>query len=107
QVIPWVRAKDSGGHVTEYVLDGQRPTAEEVASVEKRRMDCVDCHNRPSHVYVPPDRAVDQAFLAGRLDPSVPYLKREAVAALARPYASTEEALAGIGPGLDEFYRTN
>jgi hypothetical protein len=70
-------------------------------------MDCVDCHNRPAHVYLPPDVAVDQAFVAGRLDPSVPYLKRKAVEVLSGSYQTTEQALASIDKGLNEFYQTN
>ncbi len=69
-------------------------------------MDCIDCHNRPAHAYLPPDVAVDQSFAAGRLDPSLPYLKREAIAALSQPYASTDEALRSISSNLDHFYRS-
>ena len=74
---------------------------------EKRRMDCIDCHNRPAHVYLPPDVAVDQSFAAGRLDPSLPYLKREAITSLNQPYATEEEAVSTIATSLEAFYRTN
>lgn len=70
-------------------------------------MDCIDCHNRPTHIYQPPDRSVDDALAAGRLDASLPYLKREAVALLSKPYATTDEALRSIADGLEGFYRTN
>jgi NapC/NirT cytochrome c family, N-terminal region len=107
QVIPWVRIKDRQGNVTEY-YDRNRPlTPEQIAAANKRRMDCVDCHNRPAHVYLPPDVAVDQAFVAGRLDPSLPYLKRQAVALLSKQYLTTPEALSVIEAGLNDFYRAN
>jgi nitrate/TMAO reductase-like tetraheme cytochrome c subunit len=107
QVIPWIRVKDRQGNVTEYV-DRARPlTAEQIATANKRRMDCIDCHNRPTHVYLPPDVAVDQSFAAGKLDPSLPYLKRQAVEALNKPYASNDEAVRTIATSLDSFYRTN
>jgi len=107
QVIPWVRIKDRQGNVTEYV-DRSRPLSpDQAAQKEARKMDCVDCHNRPTHVYLPPDLAIDQSFAAGRLDTALPYLKREAVGALARPYLTTNEALNSIATGLDQFYRTN
>ena len=70
-------------------------------------MDCIDCHNRPAHVYLPPDVALDQSFAAGRLDPSLPYLKRQAVAALNQPYTTEDEAVKAIATSLDAFYRTN
>ncbi|HEX3281333.1 MAG TPA: NapC/NirT family cytochrome c [Pyrinomonadaceae bacterium] len=107
QVIPWVRIKDRQGNVTEY-SDRTRPlTPEQIATGNRRKMDCVDCHNRPAHVYLPPDVAVDQAFVAGRLDPSLPYLKREAVELLSRHYETTEDAVKQIDTGLNDFYRSN
>lgn len=106
QVIPWVRIKDSKGNVTEYVDRNRPPGSELLAHAERRRMDCIDCHSRPAHVYLSPDLALDQSFAAGRLDPSLPYFKREAVAALNKPYNTTEEALNSISSGLDQFYRS-
>lgn len=107
QVIPWIRVKDREGNVTEY-YDRSRPlTEEQIANGSKRRMDCVDCHNRPAHRYLAPDQSVDQSFATGRLDPSLPYLKRETVAALSKPYNTTGEAVNGIASQLDQFYRTN
>lgn len=45
---------------------------------EWRVMDCIDCHNRPTHIYELPYRALDDAFLAGRLSRDVPWLRAEA-----------------------------
>ena len=59
QVIPWIRSKDRQGNITEY-YDRTRPlSAEQVSQAEKRSMDCIDCHNRPAHVYLPPDVALE------------------------------------------------
>ena len=107
QVIPWIRVKDRNGNVTEY-HDRSRPlSAEQIATGEKRRMDCIDCHNRPAHVYLPPDVAVDRSFSSGRLDPAVPYLKRQAVEVLNKSYTTEAEALNTIASSLDGFYKTN
>ena len=107
QVIPWVQIKDREGNITEY-YDRNRPLSpEQIAVASKRRMDCVDCHNRPAHVYLPPDVAVDQAFAAGKLDLSLPYLKRQAIAALSQTYTTEDEAVKAIATSLDTFYRTN
>lgn len=107
QVIPWIRVKDQKGNVTEYV-DRTRPlTSEQISSSAKRRMDCIDCHNRPAHTYLPPDLAVDQSLSAGRLDPSLPYLKRQAIEVLSRTYATEDEAVKTIGESIDAFYRAN
>jgi hypothetical protein len=99
--------KDQQGNVTEY-YDRTRPlSAEQISTADKRRMDCIDCHNRPAHAYLPPDVAVDQSLAAGRLDPSLPYLKREATASLNQPYTTENEAVKAIATSLDAFYRTN
>jgi hypothetical protein len=107
QVIPWIRVKDRDGNVTEYHDRGRRLNAEQIAAGEKRRMDCIDCHNRPAHDYLPPDVAIDQSFSAGRLDPSLPYLKRQTIEVLNKPYNTETEALNAIAAGLDGFYRNN
>jgi NapC/NirT cytochrome c family, N-terminal region len=107
QVIPWIQLKDRQGNVTEY-FDRSRPaTPDQIANGEKRKMDCIDCHNRPAHNYLPPDVALDRAFASGRLDPSLPYLKKLAVEKLSMPYTTTPEATSAIAAGLNEFYRGN
>jgi nitrate/TMAO reductase-like tetraheme cytochrome c subunit len=107
QVIPWIGVKDPSGNVVEYHDRVRRLTPEQTANGEKRRMDCIDCHNRPAHTYLPPDLAVNQSFAAGRLDPSLPFLKRETVNSLTQPYTTENEAVTRIAAHLDSFYRTN
>jgi len=107
QVISWIRVKDRQGNVTDY-YDRTRPlTPAQIESGEKRRMDCIDCHNRPAHRYLPPDLAVDQSLAAGTLDPGLPYLKRETIASLSQAYSTENEAVQQIASRLDNFYRTS
>jgi len=107
QTIPWVQSKDSSGKVTVYAAGNSPLTQEQIASAAKRRMDCIDCHNRPAHIYNPPDVALDSAFAANRLDVTLPYLKRQAVEALSKPYTTNDEAVKTIASTLGDFYRTN
>lgn len=107
QQIPWVRIKDRNGNVTEYYDPRNKLSPDQIASGNKRRMDCMDCHNRPAHVYQPPDVAVDQSFTAGKLDVSLPYLKRQGVAVLSGTYDTTDQALTAIDAGINQFYRDN
>ncbi|HEY1272382.1 MAG TPA: NapC/NirT family cytochrome c [Terriglobales bacterium] len=106
QVIPYVHAKDMQGRITEYMVKDSPLTKEQIGKMPRRKMDCVDCHNRPTHVYVPPDRAVDESLLSARLDVSLPFLKQQAVAVLTNPYPSTEAAMEGIATDLHKFYLT-
>lgn len=107
QNIEWVRMKGRDGTVVEYTARDSKLTPEQIAAAPKRRMDCIDCHNRPTHVYLPPDRSVNDSLAAGRLDPRLPFLKLEAVTLLSKQYATTDEALQTIASGLEGFYRTN
>lgn len=93
-VIPWIRVTDARG-TRDYVADGA--TADEIASGERRVMDCTDCHNRTGHDIAPTaDRAVDRALADGLL-PRLPFIRRAAVAALTAAdgdHAAAEVAIA-------------
>lgn len=106
QKIPWVRIKDSQGRVTEYFDQTAGLSPEERTKLEIRRMDCMDCHNRPSHIFRDPDSAVDTALLTGLIDSGLPYIKREAVRVLSQVYSDKEKAREGIATSLDSFYVT-
>jgi hypothetical protein len=68
-------------------------------------MDCVDCHNRPTHILEPPDRSVDEVLADGRIDPSLPFIKQQSVAALAGVYGTREQAAQGIEAALRAYYQ--
>jgi hypothetical protein len=106
QKIAWVRVKDTQGRVTEYLDRTLTIKADELEKLDARRMDCMDCHNRPTHIFRDPDGAVDTALQNGLIDRALPYIKREAVAVISRPYASREKAREGIAASLDRFYLT-
>jgi hypothetical protein len=72
-----------------------------------RTMDCVDCHNRPSHIYAPANSEVDRAINEGLIDRSLPFVKREGLRIIDAEYASHEEARAVIGEELQKFYAEN
>jgi len=75
-------------------------------STEWRTMDCIDCHNRPTHIFYSAEQTVDWALNRGTADKSLPYLRREGVKAMRAGYASHEEARTGIPAKLAEFYRS-
>ncbi len=104
QVIPWVRVKDRFGNVREYVAEGVTP--EQLAAGERRRMDCMDCHNRPSHAFAgTPERAVNEAMARGEIPKTLAYVRREAVKALKATYPSQDAAEREISRALRDFYR--
>lgn len=72
-----------------------------------RTMDCLDCHNRPTHRYHMPATEVDDAMAKGYMDPSLPYLKREALRLLKADYPNHEMARATIAREIHSFYKSN
>jgi len=104
QVIPYIHVKDLQGRVTEYYAQDAKLDKDRISKVPRHHMDCIDCHNRPTHIYVPPDQAVDEALLARRLDVSLPYIKQESVAALTAEYQTTDAALQGINKAMNDYY---
>ena len=106
QVIPYIHVEDMQGRITEYYAKDSTVTKDQIAKTPRHHMDCVDCHNRPTHIYVPPDLSVDQVLLARRVDASLPFIKQEAVTVLAAPYKTNDEAMRGIASGLQGFYES-
>jgi nitrate/TMAO reductase-like tetraheme cytochrome c subunit len=105
QVIPYVRLTTRAGVVKEYVAEGTKP--EDIARGERRRMDCIDCHNRAAHRFAAtPERAIDRAIAEGRIPAELPFVRREAVAAVALDYPTRDAALEDIAEQLRGFYAT-
>ena len=106
QVIPWVRAEDHQGNIIEYMSTENPMSDEELGAAKKYRMDCMDCHNRPTHIFYPPDASVDEWMSLGRIDSTLPSIKSTAVEALVRPYTSQQSGIDTIGISIREFYES-
>ncbi len=105
QEIPWIRVTDAdSGKVTEYASTESPLSAAQVAAASPRQMDCLDCHNRPSHRFDSPGEGIDRALLHGDIDASLPFVKQRGSELLAAEYGSVAEAETAIDSGLREFY---
>ena len=101
QVIPWVRVTDASGKVTVFKT---KNFTNDVSAMELRTMDCMVCHNRPSHRYLSPEKAVNQAMALKRIDPEVPWIKTNAMFVLTQKYATETEATNRIAQTLAAKY---
>ncbi|HET9836956.1 MAG TPA: NapC/NirT family cytochrome c [Candidatus Angelobacter sp.] len=101
QKIPYVEYT-YGGATTAYVSGNVKPDPAQL-----REMDCIDCHNRPTHIYELPNRGVDQAILSGEIARDLPFAKKQAVAILKQNYATDDEAATKIPTAFEDFYRTH
>ena len=96
QKIPWVRITDKNGQQTVFESEDDKLKPEQIAAATPRRVDCIDCHNRPAHNYNAPSRAVNVAMFTGRISTNIPNIKKLAVEALTAEYATTDEAMKKI-----------
>jgi nitrate/TMAO reductase-like tetraheme cytochrome c subunit len=103
QNIPWIEYNGPGGR-TVYATPDAKPDG---GGLPTREMDCVDCHNRPTHTFDLPERAVDRAMNAGRISPSLPFARKRAVEIVKLSYATREEAAQKIPAAFESYYRDN
>jgi len=105
-MIPWIRVKRLDGKERVYRSSEVKMTDAEAAKTDKRRMDCVDCHNRPGHPYNPPSVVLNALLAVHLVDPDLPEIKRIAVEALDAEYDSRDDAQKRIETSIRDFYKT-
>ncbi len=107
QVISWVSYENEDGTVTEYASTENPPTPDLLTRGERRQMDCMDCHNRPTHAFDMPEEAVDRALAGGRISTSLPSVKKLSIELLKREYATKLAAQTQLPEAMRDFYRKN
>ena len=68
-------------------------------------MDCIDCHNRPTHIYNSPNDLIDTSMSNGNIDHSLPYIKKEGLSALDPQNSSLDAANLKIDAIRDYYKR--
>jgi hypothetical protein len=100
-----VTYRDDKGQLVEYASSDVK-TAAGYTPVE-RKMDCVDCHNRPTHAFESPDQTIDRAITEGRLSRELPFVKKKALEILKVEYKNQAEAEVAIPKAVIAFYQTS
>ena len=104
QSIPWVEYRNSAtGKTVAYSAADAKP--ETIKALPTFTMQCVDCHNRPTHAFELPERAVDAAMAGGVIPATLPFIKKKSIQVLRTEYTSTEDASARIPAAIDAYYR--
>ncbi len=106
-IIPEVSQMTGNGNKIVY----RSPDADEQLSsaedLQERTMDCIDCHNRPSHIYLPPGQAVDNKILTNEISTDLPYIKQQAMRVISVEYKTQDEARTAIASQLTSYYKAN
>jgi len=103
QTIPWIEYNNStnGTSRTFATSDGSAS----VKSMPTYEMQCVDCHNRPTHAFDLPERAMDKALALGEISVTLPFIKKRGIEVLNTSYRSREEASQKLPSALLSFYQ--
>jgi hypothetical protein len=104
--IPWVRMITEQGDTIVYT----DPDADSIPDpadpgVEVRRFDCMDCHNRPSHLFTPPAVSLNLALSTRRISPDLPFIRQKGLDLLNAEYENRESAHKAITADLAAYYR--
>ncbi len=98
----WVEVMHPDGEYRRFT--NQRLSDSIAHAPEARTLDCVDCHNRATHIYEQPDAALDKAIATGLIDTDLPYIKREGLMAITTEYNEKNDGLETIAERLENFY---
>ncbi|MFN8240968.1 MAG: NapC/NirT family cytochrome c [Bacteroidales bacterium] len=72
---------------------------------EHRTMDCIDCHNRPSHNYKSPAVYFDNAMLTGAVSKEIPFIKKVSMGVLNQKFGDKDTALMEINNTISNYYK--
>ena len=75
QKITWIKTINKAGKVTIYTTDDSPYKNSHPAADKIRKMDCIDCHNRPTHRFEAPDVLMNRAIAQGDISPAIPMIK--------------------------------
>ena len=104
QTIPWVAYRNSKtGEIETFVSEGSTPHA--IKALPIYEMQCVDCHNRPTHTFESASRGMDDALALGEIATGLPFIKKKGVELLTATYKSTGEAAEKLPSALVSFYK--
>jgi len=101
--VVWVELTTADGEVRTYTRDGEEFSAD--VENQARIMDCIDCHNRPTHLFNTPPKSLDWVLETHPELIDLPYFKKQAQAAIEVEYATHAEGVAAVRDAMLTFYR--
>lgn len=106
-ILPEVKQRTANGSTIIYRGSDADEQIAAATHLQERTMDCIDCHNRPSHIYLPADQAIDTKILTNYIPQDLPYIKQQAMAVVRVEYQTQEEAKTAIANGLLSYYKAH
>ncbi len=108
QDIPWVRYTNNKTGVEKvFINEDLKFSNSMLDTLRIRKMDCIDCHNRPSHTYNPPALFVNSAMGSGAIPKELPEIKRLSMEICDEKMPTMDSAMIYIDFTIKEFYESN
>lgn len=108
QNIPWVRYTNlKTGETYTYEDEENIITPQQLDTLEIRVMDCMDCHNRPSHDYQTPVKFINTGITSGVIPKELPGIKSLAATVVGANFSTTDSAMEHIRSEVYHFYESN
>lgn len=95
------------GEETVYLNESYPADDSTIKASSSRMMDCIDCHNRPSHNFKSPPVYFDNAMLKGAISKEIPFIKKVSMDILRESFNNKDTALMTISDGILSYYREN
>ncbi|NVO09401.1 MAG: NapC/NirT family cytochrome c [Bacteroidales bacterium] len=107
--IPWVRYTNLlTGQVTIFKDTTAKFDDSHIEKLNIRGMDCIDCHNRPSHHYATPAEFIDYSMTTGAISKDLHFIKKATMKALVEPLKhTTDSTLIQIDSLINSYYKEN
>lgn len=104
--IPWVKFTNlKTGEVQIFNDTDNMINQKAIDTLEHRIMDCMDCHNRPSHSYKSAPEYVNNAMISGNIPKDLPFIKKVAMNVLKGPFTDKDSSLTYICDSITNFYK--
>ncbi|HLV79518.1 MAG TPA: NapC/NirT family cytochrome c [Chthonomonadaceae bacterium] len=107
QIIPYVEERLPNGQIRVYRSTETPITEAQIRHSQKHLVDCIECHNRASHRFEPPDHTINAAIAQGLIDPALPDIREQAITALEKTYQTEDQALRSIRQSMQDYYRAS
>jgi hypothetical protein len=106
--ITYVKYTNKSTGVVRLYRNDSNPVSDSLISASApRTMDCIDCHNRPSHNYNSPTVYFDKAMLTGAVSKNIPFFKKVSMGILRETFSTSDTAFLKIKEGITDFYKTD
>ena len=108
EVIRYVKYTNKTTGETTIYRNAENPASDSLITASPiRTMDCIDCHNRPSHNYNSPPVYFNKILINGSVSKDIPFIKKVGMDILKQTFTNKDTALMIIRDSITKFYKSD